>query len=218
MIRVWVLCLGVLMFGWHAYQDWHTNKYIIMGAPHVSTERFNDWVSHRPYVSKRQLKQWFLAQPWVKSVQLKAIDTEVLLIKPVEVKPIARWRYGGLVSEEGRLILVSGQDDDPSLAKLDVNEPDLPQAVIFVQALLPVIQAHQTKFKPANMRIKREQTGDWIVKLDGSHQLLFGTILLKKRIQVAQFVLNRLFEHGETWGKIDLRYLNGFAISKNPHL
>jgi hypothetical protein len=218
MIRIWVLFISVLVFAWHAYQDWRVDKYLVMGGPHLATAQLDDWLKQRQHVSRHQLKQWFLAQPWVKDVQFEAIDTEVLLIKPIESKPIARWRYGGLVSEEGRLMFVAGQDYDATLPKLEVNEPDLPQAVAFVQALLPVLKVHKSIFNVAQIRVKREQTGDWLVMLNDKHQLLFGTILLEKRIQVAQFVLNRLLEHGEAWGKIDLRYLNGFAISKNSHV
>lgn len=215
MIRVLGIIATMLIFGWHAYQDLHVNKYILLGGPHIDATRFSTWLGSRQHVKQHAIRQWFLAQPWINQVEFENVDTEVVLVKLKEAKPVARWRYGALVSEDGQLMFVNEYNEYKKLAQLAVNEVDLPQAIAFVHALMPIIAQHKDLFDPADMIVKRDQAGDWSVILDANHQLIFGTILLTKRIEVAEYVLNRLLEHHDKWGKLDLRYLNGFAISKN---
>ena len=63
---------------------------------------------------------------------------------------------------------------------------------------------------------KLEPGGDWVVSVASNRYLIFGTMDLSKRLQVANLVVKRLHDHHEAWGRIDFRYNNGFAISKNP--
>lgn len=211
MIRLGVLVIALLTFTWHAWQDFYQPTYIVLNHPHFDEQGFAHWLT-KVQPKRKDVETWFRSQPWTQALKLYFPDSSTMIVDVVERKPVAQWRYGGMVDATGELFFPLPKHYDGSLPTINVVARELKTGVQFVNGLGPMLNQENVK----KITVFKLKTGDWAVDMAAKQYLLFGTMDLSQRLQVAKHVLKRLHDHHQAWGRIDFRYKNGFAISKNP--
>jgi cell division protein FtsQ len=212
MIRLGIFALSLMVFLYHAWQDLHPPIYVVLNHPHLDESALSHWLSKRSQ-SQQSTQTWFNNQPWVRKATINQADSSVLVVDVEERHPVAQWQHGGMVDDAGEIFFPLAKDYDATLSTIQVPAREVKKGVTFVNALSPTLK--EIGALPLTI-FKMEPEGDWVVKLASNRYLVFGTMDLTKRMQVANYVIKRLHDHHEPWGRIDLRYDNGFAISKNP--
>ena len=212
MIRIGILIISLVLFAWHAWQDIHPPIYIVLNSPHLEE------TSLHAFLNKKKRKQvevvnWVKIQPWTKSVAIEKVDSSTYILDIKERQAVAQWQHGGMVDNEGNIFFPQARHYDTKLPTIQVLAKDVRKGISFVNELSPIL--HKVKGIPFTV-FKMDPEGDWVVSLASNRYLLFGTMDLTKRLQVAKLVVKRLHDHHEAWGRIDFRYHNGFAVSKNP--
>ena len=212
MIRIGILIFSLVMFAWHAWQDMHPPIYIVLNSPHFEETTFATFLNKK-IRKQSEITHWVELQPWTKSVVIEKVDGSAYIVDVKERKAVAQWQHGGMVDEKGNIFFPLARHYDTKLPTIQVLAKDVHEGVMFINELTPMLKAMQSL--PFTV-FKMMPEGDWVVSLASNRYLVFGTMDLTKRLQVAKLVVKRLHDHHEAWGRIDFRYHNGFAVSKNP--
>ena len=212
MIRVGIWMISIVVFAWHAWQDTHPPTYIVLNHPHLEAQTFAKFLS-KYHAGQEKVLDWIKTEPWTLSATINKVDGSTYIIDVNERHPIAQWQHGAMVDERGDIFFPMVKHFDSKLPTIQVQASSVKEGAQLVKVLSPVLK--QIKGYPLTV-FKKEPGGDWVVSLASNRYLIFGTMDLTKRLQVAELVVKRLHDHHEPWGRIDFRYNNGFAISKNP--
>lgn len=201
-----------MVFAWHAWQDMHPPIYLVLNNPHLDTQMFEKFLT-KHHVGQKKVLNWIKDQPWTQSVNISKVDGSTFIIDVQERRPVAQWQHGGMVDDHGEIFFPLARHYDTKLPTMQVRAKNVKEGIQFVNVLSPMLK--ELKAYPFTV-FKMEPVGDWVVSIASNRYLIFGTMDLTKRLQVAELVVKRLHGHHEAWGRIDFRYNNGFAISKNP--
>ena len=201
-----------MVFAWHAWQDMHPPTYVILNGPHLDETALSHFLTKHHHQNKAILN-WFKTQPWNKNVVIHKINNSTYLVDIDERLAVAQWQHGGMIDDTGNIFFPLAKHYNTKLPTIQVPAKDVKTGVQFVNNLSTTLKSINSV--PFTV-FKMEPGGDWVVALASNRYLVFGTMDLTKRLQVANLVVKRLHDHHEAWGRVDLRYSNGFAVSKNP--
>jgi cell division protein FtsQ len=210
-----VIAPGVAVFnGWIASERWPLKRlWIEAEFVQIDEQAVRDAVL--PYldrgffaVSPEQLRQAVLALPWVAHAEVRKRWPDVLEIRLVERRAVARWGTGQLLSDRG-----------------DVFEPEhaqgteaLPQLIGPQTRLRDLVEFHRlssTHLAPYGLMVRRVELsprGSWSLTLDDQSTLLLGRTDPESRVARFAALLPRLRQEGRAIVRADLRHADGLAM------
>lgn len=150
--------------------------------------------------------------PWVAHATVRRVWPDVLVISIREQQPIARWGDTALLNDIGEVFappLRGPETDLPALAGPEGSEAlVLSQYAAFVETLAAL------GMTPASVILS--QRGSWIIDVDEGPLLRLGRDDVMARLErLVAVYRNGLQDHLADARTIDLRYGNGFSVSKN---
>lgn len=145
--------------------------------------------------------------PWVRHASVRRIWPHALAIHIEEQQPLARWGETALVNREGEVFAPASRP--AGLPILDGPELQRAAVVRFYESLAPVLADYDLEV--AALRL--DARGAWTLELSDGARVELGTHALEQRLSRFLGALPRLRrQSGRTFGRVDLRYPNGFAI------
>jgi len=223
-LSAWLLALVILalpvvavMNGWIGSQQWPLRTLQVQGTfGNVSDEQVRQALL--PYsevgflgLSLNQVQQALEELPWVQQAQVRRQWPDTLVISIVEHTPLAHWGKQQMVSMQGQLF-------PPPLGFEHLELPWLDGAEDRVQEVIALYKYAQTLFVPwdlsvQHVRIDARGSGSLVLN-DGTH-----IILGRQQMQIRLHRLLRALPQLEVKAqnaplRIDLRYPNGFAVSR----
>lgn len=150
--------------------------------------------------------------PWVAHATVRRVWPDLLVVSIREQQPVARWGEEALLNEGGDVFTPPLRGPEAGLPAL--AGPDGTQALMLLQH-----EAFATALSTLNMTVvsvELSPRGSWSVGVDNGPLLRLGRDDFMARLQ--RFIAvyrSGLQDHLADARTIDLRYDNGFSVSKN---
>lgn len=150
------------------------------------------------------------ALPWVEHAEVRKQWPDKLVVTIEEHRPFAWWGADRLLSERGRIFPATGVTVPAGLPRFDGPESRIADMV-------RVYNESRAAFAATGLDVRTlrlDERGSWSLLLSDGAELLVGRDDAKLRLQRFARLLPRLqASSGETLGRADLRYTNGFALT-----
>lgn len=150
-----------------------------------------------------------LELPWVAQARVTRIWPDAVRIELVEYTPVARWQYGGLVSQDGVLFEADGGGGLPLL----VPEQDQADAAV---AMAQALSRFQAALQPLGLKIVQldySARQAWTLTLDNGLKLRLGREQADERLVRFVRAWHAVIAAQATKLEyVDLRYKDGFAV------
>lgn len=174
-------------------------------APQVSTDFFS--------VDVQALQATVASLPWVKAASVERIWPDTLDIKVQEKKAYVRWGKKSLITERGDIFTPSNLDP---FQDLPIIEGPIQQQ----KKVLEVMKGIKTALADQSMELAEFTISDrwtWKIKLRSGLQIVMGrNEPLKKLQRFLKTVPILGHDKIDKMEVVDLRYLNGYAVSWRP--
>jgi len=223
-LSAWLLALLILalpvvavMNGWIGSQQWPLRTLKVQGTfGNVSDEQVRQALL--PYsqagflgLSLNQVQQALEELPWVQHAQVRRQWPDTLIISITEHTPLAHWGPQKMVSVDGQLF-------PPPSGLEHLELPWLDGAQDRVQDIIGLYQYAQALLVPWDLSVQHARIdargSSMLVLNDGTH-IILGRQHPKIRLQRLLRALPQLALKADTAPlRIDLRYPNGFAVSR----
>jgi len=219
----WLLAISLVALpvvavvnGWVGAERWPLAKLRVQGEfKRVPAEQLQATVL--PYARagffaiKLQDAQDAVEQlPWVASAKVRKQWPDVLEVSVVEHRPFARWGKDRLLSEQGRIFNTPGKLQDVQLPELDGPDAQAAEVVeLYNQA--------RALFAPSGLDVKRlgmDARGSWSLQLDNGTEIIVGRDDARARLERFVRVMPQLAGGDAPIERADLRYTNGFTLSR----
>ncbi|OFE11138.1 hypothetical protein PHACT_14910 [Pseudohongiella acticola] len=163
-------------------------------------------------VDVQDLRDELEQNPWVAHATVRRVWPDVLVVSIREQQPIARWGEAALLNESGDVFAPPLRGFESALPALDGPAGSealvLTQHGIFSQTLAPLGMV------PASVSLS--QRGSWTIEVEGGPVLRLGRDDVMARLdRLVAVYRSGLQDHLADARTIDLRYGNGFSVSKN---
>ena len=163
-------------------------------------------------VDVQDLRDELEQNPWVEHATVRRVWPDVLVVSIREHQPIARWGEASLLNETGEVFtppLRGSESALPALAGPDSSESlVLSQYKYFAETLAPL------DMTPAAVSLS--QRGSWTIEVENGPVLRLGRDDVEARLdRLVSVYRSGLQDHLADARTIDLRYGNGFSVSKN---
>jgi cell division protein FtsQ len=148
--------------------------------------------------------------PWVASAQVRKSWPDVLEVRVIEHQPFARWGSDRMLSEQGRLFPVPPRLKDLKLPQLGGPDSKTTEVVA-------LYNESRALFAPAGVDVERlelDARGSWSLGLSDGVDIVVGRDDAKARLQRFARVLPQLQDPAQPIVRADLRYTNGFTLSR----
>lgn len=160
-----------------------------------------------------RLKAVLERDPWVEYAALGRRWPDILLVKIVEQKPIARWGENGFMNQRGEIVHVEKMEGLDELPWLHGSEAD---AGRILQQYLDLSQLLRSRGLEV-IALRCDQKKSWRLTLRNDIEVVIGRdqVMEKMRrfITVYDRYLNSLWNDVKT---VDVRYTNGVAVQWLP--
>lgn len=163
-------------------------------------------------VDVQNLRDELEQNPWVAHATVRRVWPDVLVVSIREQQPIARWGDASLLNEAGVVFTppLRGQESAlPALAGPEGSEAlVLSQYGVFAETLAPLEMTLAS--------VTLSQRGSWTLEVDEGPVLHLGRDDVEARLdRLVSVYRSGLQDHLADARTIDLRYGNGFSVSKN---
>ncbi len=149
------------------------------------------------------------ALPWVAEVEVRKRWPDVLEIRLIEHRPVARWGEDRLVSDRGELFAAPGSDHLQGLPEMVGPDARLDEVLAFDGAARRALEGTGIGLRG----VRLSQRGSWSLRLsDGARVLLGRTDTSARLARLARHLPTLLASEGRPLERADLRYSNGFAV------
>lgn len=148
------------------------------------------------------------ALPWVASAAVGRDWPDVLHIRVIEHRPVARWNGHRLMSDRGEVFEVSGNISMQGMVEL--AGPETRREEVLEHWL-----AMRRRLASVGLDIERlavDERGAWTVELDSGKHLALGREHMHERLARFVRVHDQLRAQGRPIVGIDLRYPNGLSV------
>src|SRR5690606_38898396 len=156
-----------------------------------------------------RLKSALEADPWVEYAALGRRWPDILLVKIIEQKPIARWGEHGFMNQRGEIIHVDSTTALMELPRLDGDETDARKIMQQYQDLAQLLRSRGLEI----LALSSDKKRSWRVTLKGGVEIAIGRDQVMEKMR--RFIT--VYDHHlkELWTdikSIDVRYTNGIAV------
>lgn len=163
-------------------------------------------------VDVQDLRDELEQNPWVAHATVRRVWPDVLVVSIREQQPIARWGDASLLNEAGELFTPPLRGSESALPAL--SGPEGSESLVLSQ-----YELFATTLAPLDMTlaaVSLSQRGSWTIEVDGGPVLRLGRDDVQARLdRLVSFYRSGLQDHLADARTIDLRYGNGFSVSKN---
>ncbi len=163
-------------------------------------------------VDVQDLRDELELNPWVAHATVRRVWPDVLVINIREQQPIARWGEASLLNAAGEIFTPPPRGSETALPAL--SGPAGSEAVVLsrYETFKEVLSA--LAMTPASVSLS--QRGSWTIEVDGGPVLRLGRDDVMARLdRLIMVYRSGLQDHLADARTIDLRYGNGFSVSKN---
>lgn len=222
-ILAWLLAVALVALpvvavlnGWVGAERWPLSRLRVTGDfKRISPEQLRTVVL--PYaksgffaVKLQDAQDAIERLPWVESAQVRKSWPDVLEVHVAEHRPFARWGADRMLSEQGRLFPVPPRLKDLKLPQLD--GPDGKTADV-----VALYNESRALFAPAGLDVEQlalDARGSWSLGLSNGVRIVVGRDDARARLQRFARVLPQLADPAQPIERADLRYTNGFTLSR----
>jgi cell division protein FtsQ len=164
-----------------------------------------------------QARAAFESIPWVASASVRRVWPDRLVVRLVERRAVGVWSDGRVLSDAGQLF--DGNPDEAQLDGAQIEFSGPPRfagaAVARLQELAPALAQLQAGVAAVDI----SDRASWTVRTSGGQVLDLGRdeppgSVLGRLVAVAQTYPSVVAQLGGPPGRIDARYNNGFAASR----
>lgn len=148
--------------------------------------------------------------PWIESAKVRKQWPDVLEVSVVEHKPFARWGGDRLLSEQGHLFAVPHGLEDAPLPQLAGPDSQTEEVVA-------LYNESRALFAPVGvdvLSVVMDARGSWSLALDDGTEIIVGRDDARSRLSRYVRVLPQLSNQQAPIVRADLRYTNGFTLSR----
>lgn len=163
-------------------------------------------------VDVQDLRDELEGNPWVAQATVRRVWPDVLVVSIREQQPIARWSESALLNVDGEIFtppLRGPENDLPAL-----GGPNGTQALVWEQYETFSRMLMDLDMSVASLEVS--DRGSWVLGIAGGPQLRLGRDQAVERLgRFVDAYRSGLQDHLADARTIDLRYSNGFSVSKN---
>lgn len=214
-----VLPLVAVLNGWLAADRWPIQRLQVTAEfQRVSAEQVSSAVA-APLLSgffaldTEQVHRAVMNLPWVAEVEVRKRWPDVLELRIVEHRAVARWGENRLVSDRGELFAAPGADVMQGLPELFGPEDRLAEVLAFDRNARSALAGSGAEL----LGVRLSTRGSWSLTLAGGTRVLLGRSDTASRLaRLAQHLPNLVSSEGQPLQRADLRYSNGFAVRWQP--
>ncbi len=181
---------------------------------HVSQERVMEVIStaiDRDFLQLdlARLKHTLEAEPWIESASLARRWPDVLQVRIVEERPIARWGDSGFLNQRGEIIDAQQVGD---LAGLPWLQHDAGDSVAVMRRYLELSQMFRSRGLSIT-ELHSDSKDAWRLTLNNGVEVNVGRGNMREKMGRLLLVHDRyLVEYLDEVEAIDIRYRNGVAV------
>lgn len=150
-----------------------------------------------------------MSLPWIRTAYVDRIWPDVLQVRVVEEKPVARWNDEMLINAEGRPFVAALPTDWPNVPGFfgpPYGEKLMTQSAVSFADALAKTGLHVTS-------VNLDARHSWALKLSNGMELMLGREYAQQRLERFVQIYPVRFQATETQvERVDLRYTNGFAV------
>lgn len=172
--------------------------------PQVATDFFS--------LDMRTIQQTIIELPWVKSATVERIWPDTIDIKVHEKKAYVRWGEKSLITERGDIF--TPKNIEP-FQDLPIIEGPIQQQ----KKVLEIMKGIKTALADQSMELAEftiSPRWTWKIKLKNGLQIVMGRNEPLKKLQRFLKTVPILEDRINEMEVVDLRYLNGYAVSWKP--
>ncbi len=163
-------------------------------------------------VDVQDLRDELEQNPWVAHATVRRVWPDVLVVSIREQQPIARWGEASLLNETGEVFTPPLRGPESALPAL--AGPDGSEALVLSQ-----YEFFAETLAPLDMRlalVSLSQRGSWTIEVEDGPVLRLGRDDVEARLnRLVSVYRSGLQDHLADARTIDLRYGNGFSVSRN---
>lgn len=160
-----------------------------------------------------RLKAVLERDPWVEYAALGRRWPDILLVKIVEQRPIARWGDKGFMNQRGEIIHVDNVDGLVDLPMLNGNEADATRIMQQYQDLSQLLRTRGLEV----IALSCDQKQSWRLTLRSGVEIVIGREQVMEKVRRFITVYDRhLNQFWNDVRSIDVRYTNGIAVQWLP--
>lgn len=150
--------------------------------------------------------------PWVAHATVRRVWPDVLVINIREQQPVARWGDSALLNAAGEIFTPPLRGSETALPAL--SGPRGSEALVLSQYAVFAETLSALEMTPASVSLS--QRGSWTIAVDSGLVLRLGRDDIMTRLErLVAVYRSGLQDHLADARTIDLRYDNGFSVSKN---
>lgn len=150
--------------------------------------------------------------PWVAHATVRRVWPDVLVINIREQQPVARWGDSALLNAAGEVFTPPLRGSETALPAL--SGPRGSEALVLSQYAVFAETLSALEMTPASVSLS--QRGSWTIAVDSGLVLRLGRDDIMTRLErLVAVYRSGLQDHLADARTIDLRYDNGFSVSKN---
>jgi cell division protein FtsQ len=150
--------------------------------------------------------------PWVERAEVRKRWPDVVEVRIVEHRPLARWGEDQLLSEDGDLFPLAGAEVPGSLPRFDVDAP-----AARIADVVALYNEARELFAPEGVRVREvslDRRGSWSLLLSNGVRVVVGSQEARLRLgRFARLLPGLLAQNPQRLTRADLRYTNGFALT-----
>lgn len=163
-------------------------------------------------VDVQDLRDELELNPWVAHATVRRVWPDVLVINIREQQPIARWGDSALLNTAGEVFTPPLRGSEIALPAL--SGPNGSEALVLSQYAVFAETLSSLEMKPASVSLS--QRGSWTIEVGNGPVLRLGRDDVMARLErLVAVYRSGLQDHLADARTIDLRYGNGFSVSKN---
>lgn len=154
------------------------------------------------------------ALPWVNRVRLRRVWPDQLLVQVFEHVPVARWGNEALLSEQAKVFRPPPETLPEALPRLSGPE----------RYATDVLEGYRTMSRLLNetgqdiAALRLDERLAWSLRLESGLAIELGREQPVLRLQrLMRVFAQQLAAYGDQMERVDLRYVNGFAVSWKEH-
>ncbi len=209
------LPLVAVLNGWLAADRWPIQRLQLSAEfQRVSSEQIQSAIT--PQVTPgffaldiEAVHTALMGLPWVAEVEVRKRWPDVLEVRVVEHRAVARWGEQQLVSDRGELFAAPGSDRVQGLPELAGPDARLDEVMSFDQLARDALQGSGIDLRG----VRLSQRGSWTLTLASGARVLLGRTDAGSRLaRLARYLPALLGSEGRPLERADLRYSNGFAL------
>lgn len=163
-------------------------------------------------VDVQDLRDELELNPWVAHATVRRVWPDVLVINIREQQPVARWGDSALLNAAGEVFTPPLRGSETALPAL--SGPRGSEALVLSQYAVFAEALSALEMTPATVSLS--QRGSWTIAVDSGLVLRLGRDDIMTRLErLVAVYRSGLQDHLADARTIDLRYDNGFSVSKN---